>query len=323
MVYGPQGDREKLEFLDELRSIRSVVSDKWLIIGDFNMILTADDKNNSNLNRRLMGAFRDMVQDMELKELNLKGRKFTWGSDSTQTRIDRAFCTIEWDLMLPGCVLQAQLSLVSDHCPLLIVGRDTVPLFRGFRFESFWPRMEGFKEVVTQAWAQPLDIQNPFLRLHTKLQRTATKLRAWARVRVGNVKLMMCAAKIIIGMLDVAQDYRQLTRDELHLKKDIKARLLGLAAIDKLRAKQRSRLTNIRAAEANSKLFFLQANGCRRKNHIQQLEDGRIVLTTHEQKKDCLYSHFSSHFGVPPERAFTLDWTSLRIPMADLSMRRK
>ena len=123
VVYGPQGDNQKLEFLRELRAISTIVSDKWLLIGDFNLILDARDKSNSNLNRRLMSVFRDAVQDLELRELNLRGRKFTWSNDSTHTRIDRAFCTSEWDLMMLGCMLQALSSMVSDHAPLLLTGR--------------------------------------------------------------------------------------------------------------------------------------------------------------------------------------------------------
>lgn len=57
VVYGPQGDAEKLMFLQELRQIKQIISDNWLIIGDFNMILSTEDKSNNNLNRRLMGAF--------------------------------------------------------------------------------------------------------------------------------------------------------------------------------------------------------------------------------------------------------------------------
>jgi hypothetical protein len=41
-----------------------------------------------------MGAFQDVVRDLELKKLNLRGRKFTWSNDRTQTRIDRAFCSV-------------------------------------------------------------------------------------------------------------------------------------------------------------------------------------------------------------------------------------
>jgi len=134
VVYGPQGYREKIEFLSELRDIKTVVGDKWLLIGDFNLILEADDKSNSNLNRRLMGKFRNTLNFLELKEFTLKGRKFTWSNDTTQTRIDRAFCSIEWDLMLPASMLHALSSMVSDHRPLLLVGASAVQTYRGFRF---------------------------------------------------------------------------------------------------------------------------------------------------------------------------------------------
>ena len=84
VVYGPQGDQEKLQFLQELKGWKDIVGGKWLVIGDFNLILNAADKSNSNLNRRLMGEFRSVVNDLDLMELSLRGRKFTWSNDMTQ-----------------------------------------------------------------------------------------------------------------------------------------------------------------------------------------------------------------------------------------------
>jgi len=152
VVYGPQGDREKIEFLRELRDIKAVVGERWLLLGDFNLILHASDKSNDNLNRRMMGEFRSTINFLELKELSLRGRKYTWSNDTTQTRIDRAFCTTEWDLMMPASMLNALSSLVSDHSPLLLVGASTVNIYRGFRFESFWPKLPGYQEVVQHVW---------------------------------------------------------------------------------------------------------------------------------------------------------------------------
>lgn len=105
-------------------------------------------------------------------------------------------------------------------------------------------------------WQRPLTVHNPFLCLHTKLQRTGKKLKQWAKSKIGNMKLLMCAAKQLIGILDVVQDFRQLSADEIQLKRDLKIRFLGLAAVEKLRCKQASRLTSIRAAEANSKIIL-------------------------------------------------------------------
>jgi len=45
-----------------------------------------------------------------------------------------------------------------------------------------------------------------------------------------------------------------------------------MAAIEKLRARQRSRLKYLKAGDASSKIFFLSANGRRKKNYIQTLQ---------------------------------------------------
>jgi hypothetical protein len=41
------------------------------------LIYQAEDKNNSNLNRRLMGSFKAVIDDLGLKEISLNGRRFT------------------------------------------------------------------------------------------------------------------------------------------------------------------------------------------------------------------------------------------------------
>jgi exonuclease III len=97
-VYGPQSEQDKISFLEEIKTLRQGLHDQpeWLIVGDFNLIYKADDKNNSRLNRSLMGKLL-VLQDLDLKELSLNGRKFTWTSnqnpqvDPMMTRIDRAF----------------------------------------------------------------------------------------------------------------------------------------------------------------------------------------------------------------------------------------
>ena len=296
----------------------TTVSDKWLLIGDFNLILDASNKSNANLNRRLMCAFRDAIQELELRELNLRGRKITWSNDSTQIRIDRAFCTAEWDIMMPGCMLQVLSSLVSDHAPLLLSGTCAVQSYRGIKFETFWPRLQGFSQVVGQAWQRPLALQNPFLRLHTKLQRTGKKLKDWAKSKIGNIKLLMYAARQLIGILDVVQEFRQLSEEEIQLKRDLKIRFLGMAAVEKLRCKQASRLTSIRAAEANSKLFYLQAKGRKRKNFISELQEDDRILRSHGVKEGCLLNHFNRPFGSPPVRVETLNWEALGLPHVNL-----
>jgi hypothetical protein len=106
------------------------------------------------------------------------------------------------------------------------VGRGAVKSYRGFRFEM--PDIQGFHDEVSAAWSQPLSLINPYLRLHTELQRTAMKLKQWAKSKIRNNMLLLRAAKQLIWILDVVAEYRSLSMAEKQFKRDLKARYLGI-----------------------------------------------------------------------------------------------
>lgn len=148
-VYGPQENQDKILFLQELRDIRAQCTGPWVVAGDFNLIYKAEDKNNSNLNRAMMGRFRRWINDMAVSELPLHGRKFTRSSSPTSmspilVKLDRFFCSVHWDDKFPNSLLQSRASNDSDHCPLILGLRDNLPGMQRFHFESFWPELDGF-----------------------------------------------------------------------------------------------------------------------------------------------------------------------------------
>jgi endonuclease/exonuclease/phosphatase family metal-dependent hydrolase len=122
-VYGPQGELEKVAFIEELKQLHPFVRPEWLLLGDFNLITRASDKNNTNINRRLIGKFRRARNHLHLKDIRLAGRRFTWSNDQPNTmltRIDHMFCTDDWDILFPDAHLQAISSRSSDHSPLIL-----------------------------------------------------------------------------------------------------------------------------------------------------------------------------------------------------------
>jgi exonuclease III len=76
-VYGPQAREDKFSFLTELAERHSLCSGPWMAIGDFNMILFASEKNNELLDRDMMARFHIFVQELELKDIYMHGRRFT------------------------------------------------------------------------------------------------------------------------------------------------------------------------------------------------------------------------------------------------------
>jgi exonuclease III len=62
-VYGPQENNDKEVFLDEIKDSKQRGQREWLILGDFNLIYKAEDKNNNRLNRSLMIRFKETLDD--------------------------------------------------------------------------------------------------------------------------------------------------------------------------------------------------------------------------------------------------------------------
>lgn len=224
-VYGPQGDSEKILFLQEIKDVRAVCEGPWILAGDFNLIYKASDKNNSNINRAMMGRFRRMINDLALKEIPLHGRKYTWSNQQDNpvlVKLDRAFCSVDWEIMFPNVLLQSAASLDSDHCPLILGLRDNMFGKRRFHFESFWTKIEGFHETVEAAWDSVETDNSPFLTLDKKLKVTAKRLQGWSEKRVGHVRSQLALAKELLHRLKMAQDIRTLASAEVWLKNKLK-----------------------------------------------------------------------------------------------------
>lgn len=108
VVYGPQEDQEKVEFLDGLLRFREGVPGASLLCGDFNMIYRARDKSNGRLDRRCMRRFRSFLDRAQLEEIAMVGRRFTWSNERDQPTLellDRMFASTDWFDLFPSHVL--------------------------------------------------------------------------------------------------------------------------------------------------------------------------------------------------------------------------
>jgi endonuclease/exonuclease/phosphatase family metal-dependent hydrolase len=133
-------------FLQELKGVRALHPGPWVVAGDFNLIVDAADKNNANLNRRMMRKFRKLLSEVELKELYLNGRRYMWSNErerATLERLDRVFSTVDWEVAFPSSFLFAMSSSTLDHCPLLLSLALQFNSGKRFLFESFWPKADG------------------------------------------------------------------------------------------------------------------------------------------------------------------------------------
>jgi len=269
----------------------------------------------------MLNNFKYTIDNLGLAPIDLQCKRFTWCNDQltpTMTKIDHMFASTEWLEIFPRTDLQALASLGSDHCPLFLQGDVVLDFYRGFRFEAHWAHMPGFTETIQEAWNRAVNTQDDILRIHIKLIRTTKVLKNWRRKSLGGYKITWAILNITLANLERAQESIILTPEELEFKKYLKTKALGIAAIQKARARQHSRLTWIRKGDTNTRFFQLQANIRRKKTFIGALKGDTSLVVSQENKSMLAHTHFSNLLGTTTTRTRAINWSELGYEHHDL-----
>jgi hypothetical protein len=109
-----------------------------------------------------------MVNDLDLKEIPLLGRRYTWSNEReapTLIKLDRVLCTIEWEAMYPEVILHSQ-AVVWSLRGLTKSSQLSIPYFdkkeEAMAAKDFRPiiLIHSFAKLITKIMANRL---TPFL----------------------------------------------------------------------------------------------------------------------------------------------------------------
>lgn len=99
------------------------------LIGDFNCLRSQHETQGIGESSYKVGEaveFNEFIDDIELIDIPLIGRKFTWyrPNESVRSHIDRVLVSNDWIYTWQGCSQYVIERTFSDHCPLLL--KDTL-----------------------------------------------------------------------------------------------------------------------------------------------------------------------------------------------------
>jgi hypothetical protein len=105
-IYGPTQVDQKEQFLTELIHMCSHEQLPILIGGGgyFHVLRHPRDKNNDNFEHRWPFLFNCVIDGLNLKELEMSGRRFTWENlmpNPTFEKLDRILMSTEWEQKYP------------------------------------------------------------------------------------------------------------------------------------------------------------------------------------------------------------------------------
>ncbi len=237
-VYGPTGSNSKDPFFEELRFIGSWATGAWTVLGDFNVLLSSLDKNGPLSRPSASLAFRNIIRDLGLIDLPLLNKAFTWSNGRrlpVLERLDRAFVSSDWLSLFPRSTLRALPRPRSDHSPLLLAAFSFISAPQLFRFEAYWLRLPGFRDVVHSTWVSAVSGPQLGSSFSTKIASVEKALSTWS---VGLSSLLKRQASIClrwIEWLDKAEEFRSLSLEEGILRAQLKMRFGELSLQDEIK----------------------------------------------------------------------------------------
>ncbi|XP_015068674.1 uncharacterized protein LOC107013227 [Solanum pennellii] len=147
VVYGYNTLEMRRSLWTELKMVAHSVSEPWLIIGDFNAILSPQDRLAGvpvTLNE--IKDFEECVKDMGITEV---------GNARIASRIDRAFGNDCWMDKWGHAILEYGNPGVSDHSTMHLLLHQSYHQIRvSFKFFNVWIEHESFMELVDTIWKQ-------------------------------------------------------------------------------------------------------------------------------------------------------------------------
>ncbi|XP_016178558.1 uncharacterized protein LOC107621018 [Arachis ipaensis] len=96
LVYGEHDREGKLVVWEELSFLSGLCQVPFCFMGDFNEIIQVEERRGSTSLPRSAVEFKSWIHDMELIDLALPDRKFTWFRGQSCSRIDRVLVSLEW-----------------------------------------------------------------------------------------------------------------------------------------------------------------------------------------------------------------------------------
>ncbi|XP_074305914.1 uncharacterized protein LOC141641139 [Silene latifolia] len=304
LVYGFNEYNSRDSLWHRLRLYHNDMQGAWLVGGDFNSIMAADERiGGAPVTRAEMRAMPMAICDCELYDLNSTGSFYTWNNkheyeEKVYSRIDRVFINEEWLNLFPGSVAHFLPEGLYDHCPC-VVRFDEAAIKRkaSFKYYNMWSKAQGFEELITERWGMNV-LGTEMYRIVTKLKCLKKDLKKLNREQFSDIENLAKVAEMSLDHLQTKLRVDPLNEDLCQAERECakEVEFLGKARMDFL--KQKAKMKWMTDGDDNSAFFHSSIKRRRARNTVYQIKDIRGVLcTTPDSIKSAFEEFYVSLLG--------------------------
>ncbi|KAK7287384.1 hypothetical protein RIF29_00657 [Crotalaria pallida] len=159
-VYAHNDSERRCELWEDLKEIGDSMLDKWMILGDFNCCLNAQEKiGGIPLEPHTFQEFREMINHCQLEDMNYFGSLYTWNNNQEEgdrilSKLGRVLVNYNWCRDWPDVQAEFGNCGVSDHSPMVIHWPNSERCKgQTFKFLNHLTLDDEFIQIVNQKWS--------------------------------------------------------------------------------------------------------------------------------------------------------------------------
>ncbi len=279
-----------------LRRLKGMSDRPWLVLGDFNEIMSSDEKQGKLFRcPAQMAEFREALNDCLLLDLGFQGYEFTWTNnrdppECVDERLDRGVATEQWMDLFPCSRIQHVVFALSDHMGLVlnseavIQGPQRNSRKRCFHFEHAWFREEGCEETISQAWETHQDGTAMF-RLSQKIKQCRMGLISWSKANLRQIPKLIVDKRKRLDEIYGGDG----SHVNYHEGRALRGELRSLLQKEEIYWRQRSRVAWLREGDRNTGYFHSRASQ-RKKNKHHCRDSGCSECMAERRNRNCTCS---------------------------------
>ncbi|XP_019438908.1 PREDICTED: uncharacterized protein LOC109344602 [Lupinus angustifolius] len=224
------------------------ISNICAVIGDFNVVLRANENRGTRLPARLPSEeFKTFLDNANLLHLPTRGSPFTWsnrmrGYALTEKRLDKTICNEDWLNNWDQISCFALPRSTFDHHPLILCSSISLSDSHShFKFYKMWLNHSDCRRLVTEAWRTDFFGYHMFI-FAQKMKHLKKELRFWNTNVFGNIHTRVKNVMISVGNIQHSIAEIGPEQDLMDLNDHAQFELLHALEVEEIFCKEKSRL---------------------------------------------------------------------------------
>ncbi|XP_062096257.1 uncharacterized protein LOC133811163 [Humulus lupulus] len=278
MVYAVNDSKGRYQLWKDLVQLSKGTNFPWIVGGDFNSVLSTQERLQYRDNANEMIPFQNSVVDCDLEDIKFNGNFFTWnnkqeGKDRVYEKLDRFLANHKWMDKYTTAEVTFFPEGEFDHSPgLLSIYPNMQNSKKPSRYFNFWKNLEGFIDTVNKNW-KVRTISNPMFCLVSHLKKLKSCLKVLNRQGKRNVEIQ--EHESYQHMIKIQQSLQQNPGNAELIEAEIRPRHFYVEShrnyISYLSKK--AKVAWIKSGDDNTKVFHASLKRRRQQNTIYSIKD--------------------------------------------------